>query len=160
LSSSALEANVLDTAASLEGVAVVWGAEGIAVGKEEADFKEFNGFKKFVAAVNAAGMGAELAGPGPFTLFCPADSAMDAFKGQWTPELIRYHVAPGVYNSGSITADIPTLNGKALKYERKFRKTFLNDAIIGQQEFGGSGYPTDVQCDNGVMHGISVVLEP
>eukprot|EP00545_Synedropsis_sp_CCMP1620_P010197 CAMPEP_0119013064 /NCGR_PEP_ID=MMETSP1176-20130426/7828_1 /TAXON_ID=265551 /ORGANISM="Synedropsis recta cf, Strain CCMP1620" /LENGTH=185 /DNA_ID=CAMNT_0006966115 /DNA_START=73 /DNA_END=630 /DNA_ORIENTATION=+ len=158
--SSALAANIMDTAAALEGVAVVWGADGIAVGKEESDFKEFNGFGKFLAAANAAGLGAELAGPGPYTLFLPADYAMNAYTGALTPEVIKYHIAAGKITSGSIGADIPTLNGQALKYERKFRKTFLNDAIVGQQEFGGAGYPTDVEADNGIIHAISVVLEP
>jgi uncharacterized surface protein with fasciclin (FAS1) repeats len=157
---SSLAASIVDTAAGLEGVAVVWGAEGIAVGKEESDFKEFNGFGKFLAALSAAGLSAELNGAGPFTLFLPADYAMNAFKGELTPELLKYHIAAGQHTLGSIGADIPTLNGQSLKYERKFRKTFMNDAIIGQQEFGGSGYPTDVMADNGIIHGISVVLEP
>jgi uncharacterized surface protein with fasciclin (FAS1) repeats len=159
-SSSSLAANILDTAGGLEGVAVVWGADGIAAGKEEADFKEFNGFSKFIAAVNAAGMGPELAAAGPLTLFMPTDYAMNAYTGAMTADVIRYHISPGSHSSGSIGADLPTLNGKALKYERKFRKTYLNDAIVGQQEFGGAGYPTDVAADNGIIHAISVVLEP
>jgi uncharacterized surface protein with fasciclin (FAS1) repeats len=85
---------------------------------------------------------------------------MAAYTGPVTPDLIRYHVIPGRVTAGSIGSDMRALNGGTLKYERKFRKTFVNDAIIGQQEFGGSSYPIDVACDNGLIHAISVVLEP
>jgi uncharacterized surface protein with fasciclin (FAS1) repeats len=158
--STGLNANIVDTAAGLQGPGVVWGAEGIAVGKEEADLKGYDNFGKFIAAVEAAGLSDVLKTGGPYTVFAPVDSAFDAYKGPITAEVLKYHVVEGERASSSITANLPTLAGKDLVYGRRFRKNFLNDAIIGQGSFGGFGdYPTDVKCDNGVIHAISVVLE-
>jgi uncharacterized surface protein with fasciclin (FAS1) repeats len=150
------------TASSLDGPAMVWGSEGVMVGKEENDFKCYDSFGKFVAAVKAAGLEGALKGPGPFTVFAPVDSAFDAYKKPMTAELLKYHVVPGKLMASAISSNLPTLNGKPITVSRKFRKTFVDDAIVGQSDNfgGGSSYPTDVMCDNGVIHAISLVLDP
>jgi uncharacterized surface protein with fasciclin (FAS1) repeats len=158
--SSELNANIIDTVAGLQGPGVVWGAEGIEVGKEEAELKGYDNFGKFIAAVNAAGLADTLRGGGPYTVFAPTDSAFDAYKGPLDAQLLKNHVVEGKHSTGSIGSNLPTLAGKELVYGRRFRKNFLNDAIIGQGSFGGFGdFPVDVECDNGVVHAISVVLE-
>lgn len=159
---SALSANIVETAAKLDGPAVCWGSEGVLVGKEENDFKCFDSFTKFLAAVKAAGLEDALQGPGPFTVFAPVDSAFDTYKGPLTADLLKYHVVPGKLTASAITSNLPTLNGKEITVSRKFRKTFVDDAIVGQVDNfgGGSAFPVDVMCDNGVIHAISVVLEP
>ena len=47
---------------------------------------------------------------------------------------------------------------------RKFRKTWLDNAIIGLQSEGPSRYaadwPADVACANGIIHAIDTVLVP
>ena len=158
--SSCLNANVVDTAASLQGPGVVWGAEGIAVGKEESDLKGYDSFGAFSAAIQAAGLAGELSGPGPFTVFAPTDSAFAAYTGPLTAEVLKYHIVPSKIASGSINGPMQTLQGNSLSYERKFRKTFVDDAIIGQISFGSTSFPSDVECDNGVIHAIAVVLDP
>jgi uncharacterized surface protein with fasciclin (FAS1) repeats len=158
--SSCLNANIVDTAASLQGPGVVWGAEGIAVGKEESDLKGYDSFGSFMEAIKAAGLVDALSGPGPFTVFAPTDSAFAAYKGPLTAEVLKYHVVPSKIASGSINGPMETLQGNSLSYERKFRKTFVDDAIIGQQSFGSTSFPSDVECDNGVIHAIAVVLDP
>lgn len=132
------------------------------MGKEENELKGYDNFGSFLNAVEAAGLSAALRGPGPFTVFAPTDSAFAAYKKPITAEVLKYHVVPGRYPAASINADLPTLHGKSLKYERKFRKTFVDDAIVGQADNfgGGSAFPVDVACDNGIIHAISVVLEP
>lgn len=160
--SSCLNANIVDTVSSLQGPGVVWGAEGVMLGHDENDHKGYDNFGSFIAAVNSAGLSDILKGAGPFTVFAPTDSAMAAYKGAITPEFVKYHIAKGSHSSGSLGANLPTLNGKELTYGRRFRKNFIDDAIIGQADNfgGGSAYPTDITCDNGIVHAISVVLEP
>ena len=158
--SSCLNANIVDTIANLQGPGVVWGAEGIAVGKEESELRYYDNFGSFIAAVKAAGLVDALSGPGPFTVFAPTDSAFAAYKGPLTAEVLKYHVVPSKIASGSINGPMPTLQGNPLTYERKFRKTFVDDAIIGQISFGSTSFPSDVECDNGVVHAIAVVLDP
>ena len=158
-SSMALNANLVDTIAGLQGPGVVWGAEGIASGHEEAELKGYDNFAAFSSAIQSTGLAAELAA-GEYTIFAPTDSAMAAYTGAITPELVKYHIVPGRVSAGSISADLQSISGATLKYERKFRKTFLNDAIVGQTGFGGYDFPVDVQADNGCVHSIGVVLEP
>lgn len=76
----ALDATIVDTLASLEGPGQVWGAEGIAVGKEESDFKGFDNFGRFTSLLQQTGVAQALAGPGPFTVFAPTDSAIAAYE--------------------------------------------------------------------------------
>jgi hypothetical protein len=160
--STGLDANIMDTVRTLDGPQMVWGSEGVLLGHDENDVKGYDSFGLFFNAVEAAGLSDTLKGPGPFTVFAPVDSAFMAWKGPLTAEVLKYHVVSGTHSSSSISSDLPTLNGKSLLYGRRFRKTFVDDAIIGQADNfgGGSSYPTDVVCDNGVIHAISTVLDP
>jgi len=132
------------------------------LGHEENDLKGYDNFGLFVQAVEAAGLTSVLKGPGPFTVFAPTDSAMQSFRGELSADVLKYHVVEGKHPAGSISSDLKTVNGQSLKYERKFRKTFIDDAIVGQADNfgGGSAYPVDVECDNGMIHAISIVLTP
>ena len=63
----------------------------------------------------------------------------------------------------ALNSDQKTLNGGTLTYYRKFRKNWLDYAIIGLKSEGpskSSNWPADVQCDNGVIHAIDTVLVP
>ena len=73
-----------------------------------------------------------------------------------------YHIIPGQLSSSAIfTAPLTTLQGQPLAYLRKFRKDFVNDAIIGEKTFGAFlDFPTNVACANGVIHSIGLVLAP
>jgi len=63
--------DILGTIAGLEGPGQVWGADGIAVGKEESELKGYENFGLFSARLQSTGVGAEIAGAGPFTVFAP-----------------------------------------------------------------------------------------
>jgi len=155
----------VDTLATLEGPGQVWGADGIAVGKEESELKGYDNFGLFSQRLASSGVAATLAGPGPFTVFAPTDSAIESYErvvGPVDASVINYCIVPGQLSSTAIsTTPLTTLSGQSLNYSRKFRKDFVNDAIVGEKTFGAfSDFPTDVACDNGVIHSIGVVLEP
>jgi uncharacterized surface protein with fasciclin (FAS1) repeats len=162
---SALDANVVDTLATLQGPGQVWGADGIAVGKEESELKGYDNFGLFRARLQSTGVAATLAGPGPFTVFAPTDTAILTYEKMVGPvdaSVCSYCIVPGQLSSSAIsTSPLATLHGKAIAYSRKFRKDFVNDAIVGEKTFGAfSDFPTDVACDNGVVHSIGLVLSP
>merc|ERR1712094_116181 len=75
----------------------------------------------------------------------------------------KYHVIEGKKTMDALNSDQKTLNGGTLTYYRKFRKNWLDYAIIGLKSEGpskSSNWPSDVQCDNGVIHAIDTVLVP
>eukprot|EP00636_Phaeomonas_parva_P012141 CAMPEP_0118888718 /NCGR_PEP_ID=MMETSP1163-20130328/25863_1 /TAXON_ID=124430 /ORGANISM="Phaeomonas parva, Strain CCMP2877" /LENGTH=195 /DNA_ID=CAMNT_0006827289 /DNA_START=15 /DNA_END=602 /DNA_ORIENTATION=- len=160
---TALNANVMDTLASYEGPHYCWGSEGQEqnppIGENE--IKGYHRYGKFVMACRNAGVAIQ----GDVTIFAPTDAALDDYVAdgkQITKELLLNHIVQGRYPSASINGDFTSMAGQTLKYERKFRKNFINEAIIGQADNfgGGSTYPTDIPADNGVIHPIAQVLEP
>lgn len=162
--STALDANVVDTLATLEGPGQVWGADGIAVGKEESDLKGYDNFSLFSQRLASTGAAATLAAGGPFTVFAPTDTAIEAYeksRGPFDANAINYCVVPGMISSAAVaTTPLVTLSGETLTYSRKFRKDFVNDSIVGEKTFGQfSDFPVDVACDNGIIHSIGIVLE-
>jgi len=151
----------------------------VLLGHEENEIKGYDNLNKFVAAVDAAGLSSTLTGPGPLTVLAPTDSAFAACPFPITAEVLkyvlllfryifivpvrRYHIIPGSVSVSSISGDQVTAEGSTLKYKRFARKTFLDDAIIGQGPSGaatGEVYPVDVQCDNGIIHTIDIVNKP
>lgn len=162
--SSSLDASIVDTLAGLEGPGQVWGAEGIANGFEESDLKGYDNFGLFVQRLQASGVATTLTGPGPFTVFAPTDTAIQSYeltRGPFDAAAIGLCIIQGGISSSAIgTSALTTINGEALTYSRKFRKDFVNDSIIGEKTFGPySDFPTDVACDNGVIHSVGQCIE-
>uniref|UniRef100_A0A6T7GTB2 FAS1 domain-containing protein n=1 Tax=Attheya septentrionalis TaxID=420275 RepID=A0A6T7GTB2_9STRA len=160
-----LDANIVDTIAALEGPGQVWGAEGIAVGKEESDFRGSDGFGLFAARLASTGVADTLKGDGPFTVFAPTDTAVIAFEkanGEMTADVIKYCVVEGKLSASAVSSQpLVSLAGPSLVYSRKFRKDFVNDAIIGEKTFGPfADFPTGVDCDNGIVHSVGIALDP
>jgi len=156
-------ADIIDTAKSLQGPDIFWGSEGPMVGKEESEIKGYDNFGKFVAAVEAAGLTDALKGAGPMTVLAPSDSAFDNFQGEITADILKYHVIPQKVTTSTMGSDLPTLQGGTLKYRRFARKDFLDSAMVGVKSAGPSksqNWPSDVECDNGVIHSIDTVLVP
>ena len=152
--------SVVDTLSSLQGPGQVWGADGIAVGKEESDLKGYDNFGKFYAALQSTGVAAEISGAGPYTIFAPVDSALETYElmnGPVDANVVKMHIVPGKIS----TSEVPsaTLNSLAgpLTYRYAVRKHFVNDAIIGEKTFGPyADYPVDVACSNGVIHAVGL----
>ena len=123
----------------------------------ELDAKGSGGFSKFVDAVAAAGIDLSA---GEYTVLAPSDSAFEKHQMSGgdpiNEEILKYHIIPGRKSLDQLTADQPTLQGGTLKAYRKFRKNYLDDAVVGL----GSSWPADVACSNGIIHAIDVVLVP
>ena len=158
---SALNAGVIDTLATLEGPAIVWGSDGVLIGKEESDIKGYDTFATFSKALQDSGVDTT---QGELTIYVPTDSACALVNSpQLTPDVVAYHICPGRTPKGSIAGDQMTMTGKAMTYKYFSRQTFLDDAVIGQVPQGaatGQKYPTDVPFDNGLIHTIAFVQNP
>lgn len=164
-SSSALQAfdDLYGMVGSLEGPSIAWGYEGPKVGKEESEIKGYDSFDQFKSAIDQAGLKKILRGLGPYTLLAPTNAACFAFQGYMDEELLKYHIILGEHPSDSFSGggDLKTLNGESLTYTRKYRKDFLDGAIIGMiGEIGQTPYPKNVVCENGMIHAIDRVLIP
>ena len=148
------------TLKDLEGPGQVWGADGIAVGKEENDLKGYENFSKFYDALQSTGVAAAL-GAGPYTVFAPTDPALESYemlRGPVTADVVKMHIVNGKIPTADVpTADLTALDGTKLVYRYAVRKNFVHDAIIGEKTFGPySDYPVDVECDNGLIHSVGL----
>jgi hypothetical protein len=161
--STALQAGDLYGALStLEGPSICWGPEGTLLGHDELAIREYDNFGFFKNAIDQAGLAKTLKSIGPYTLLAPVDSACEAYAGQLDEELLKYHIVLGDVYSDEFTGNLETLNGNVLTCRFEFRRSYVDDALIGQADnhTGGSMYPTDVRCDNGMIHAINTVLVP
>merc|ERR1740124_445890 len=85
--------------------------------------------------------GIDLSG-GEYTLLAPADSSIDKHIAEvGTPidaDVLKYHVIKGKKTLDQLQADQETLQGGTLTSYRKFRKNWLDNAVIGLQSEGAS----------------------
>merc|ERR1712118_320028 len=98
---------------------------------------------------------------------CAGNSAFDKHNNEVgtpiTADVLKYHVIVGKKTMDALNTDQKTLNGGTLTAYRKFRKNWLDGAIIGLKSEGpskSSNWPSDVECDNGIIHAIDTVLVP
>merc|ERR1719258_1027140 len=130
-----LKASITETLATLNGPEIFWGSDGVLLGHDEADIKGYDNFDQHNKEVGT-----------PIT-----------------PDVLKYHVIEGKKTMDALNTDQKTLNGGTLTAYRKFRKNWLDNAIIGLKSEGpskSSNWPSDVACDNGVIHAIDTVLVP
>mmetsp|Transcript_12386 Transcript_12386/g.32381 ORF Transcript_12386/g.32381 Transcript_12386/m.32381 type:complete len:200 (+) Transcript_12386:66-665(+) len=154
--------DIVTTLSKLEGPVIFWGSEGVLSGHEESDIKGYDNFDALVGAIEKAGLADTLKG-GEFTVLAPTNAAVAEFKGEITADILKYHVLPGKVPLSAIDKDQATVQGNTLIYGRRFRKTFLDSAMVGITSSGaskGQVYPVDVECSNGLIHAIDCVLVP
>ena len=123
-------------------------------------------FKTLVAAVQAAGLGDALSGPGPFTIFAPTDEAFaklpegtveDLLKPENREKLVAiltYHVIPGKVMAGDVAGkklNVATLQGGAVAVDAMYGGVMINDATV---------VAADIEASNGVIHVVEGVLLP
>ena len=137
---------------------------------------EDNGnFTTLLAALEAAGLDDDLAGPGPFTVFAPTDDAFDALEAA-NPgtlaflldpanqsvliDILQFHVIQGkVMAADAIALDgtsAEMLNGSYLRID------VVNSSVVlslnGNRQ--ATVTATDIEASNGVIHVIDAVLDP
>ena len=136
--STQLQASIQDTLATMEGPEIFWGSDGV-LGHDEADIKGYDNFDQLAAALSKEGV--DLSG-GEYTLLAPANSAFDKHNNEVgtpiTADVLKYHVIEGKKTMDALNTDQKTLNGGTLTAYRKFRKNWLDGAIIGLKSEGPS----------------------
>ncbi len=119
-------------------------------------------FKTLVAAVQAAGLGGTLSGPGPFTVFAPTDEAfaelpagtVEGLLGD-IPKLTKiltFHVVPGKL----MAADVVKLTSAKTVQGQNVTIASTNGVTIN----GAKVITPNVEADNGVIHVIDRVILP
>ena len=116
------------------------------------------------SALTASGLDAELAMPGPYTLFAPTDAAFSALSSTMLDslfadpngslkDLLRHHVVSGQLPSASLLdgQTLTTLAGDALQVLVDSSGIHIDGALI---------IAMDSMASNGVVHGIDAVLIP
>ena len=119
-------------------------------------------FKTLVAAVQAAGLGDTLSGPGPFTVFAPTDEAFAELPAGTVqgllkdiPKLTRiltFHVVPGKL----MAADVIKLTSATTVQGQNVTIASTNGVTIN----GAKVITPNVEADNGVIHVIDRVILP
>ena len=133
--------------------------------------------RKLAAAVQAAGLEATLAGPGPYTLLAPSDAAFDklpagAVDTLMKPEsrteltaVLTHHILPGTMLAADIGKAIDAGGGKALIATMgggTLTATREGDNNVFTDSAGTKAVVTaaDLRRTNGVAHRVDSVLMP
>ena len=121
-------------------------------------------FTTLEAAVIAAGLADDLAGPGPFTVFAPTDAAIAALPPgtveglladtEALAELLKYHVVAGRVDAAAVVGldKATTLQGDDISIAVVDGDVILNGSVKVTM--------TDIMADNGIIHVIDGVLMP
>ena len=127
--------------------------------------KHSGSLKKFVAAVEAAGLADMLKGTGPFTIFAPSDKAFENLSAGTLEHLLKsehrtdlVHVLKNHIVSGEITSD-------GIRGKKSSRKSLagVELTIDGHDNIKVNKAhinTCDIDASNGVMHVINSVLMP
>jgi len=119
-------------------------------------------FKTFLSAIKTAGLVGELESRHPLTLFLPTDTAFAQLPdGEWEAirrdtkrlsEVLRYHMVKGRMKVTEVKpGPTRTLSGKDLLLKSDNGMVTVNGARVTE---------SDLQADNGIIHGIDQVLMP
>lgn len=155
--------DILNALGYMEGPTYTYGHFAALEGKKPTDIKGTDNFDMFKAAIDQAGCSKYLMGNGPYTVFAPTNSAIEAFDGVLDEEVILTHiVGRDLFSDEFVDGELETLSGHTVSVRNQFRKKYVQEAIIGQLDnhSGGTPYPTNISCNNGVIHAINTVLKP
>lgn len=122
-------------------------------------------FSTLVTAVQAAGLVDTLKGPGPFTVFAPADAAFARLPDGTVNSLLQpqnqarlrdiltFHVVAGRYTAADLAGQVtrlPTVNGEIIAI----------DGTDGVRVETAQVVAADIETANGVIHVIDRVIIP
>lgn len=119
-------------------------------------------FSTLLRAIEVAGLGEPLAGPGPFTVFAPTNGAFTALPQSVVdallanPEVLatvlRYHVAQGRYTAADLRVVQPsTIDNRLLTVGSDGDFLTVNGAVV---------VTADIAAGNGIIHAIDRILLP
>jgi uncharacterized surface protein with fasciclin (FAS1) repeats len=119
-------------------------------------------FTTLTAAIETAGLSAELAGKGPFTVFAPTDEAFKKLPSGAYDRLLRdagklkavlsYHVVAGHLTARDMkSGEMATLQGTSLMAVVSSSDVRVNEARVSK---------ADAVATNGVVHAIDAVILP
>lgn len=153
---------IISALGTLEGPSINYGHFGRLEGKSELEIKEYDNFDSFKAAIDQVDMTKLLRGKGPFTIFAPTNTAIQCYNGVLSEEVLKTHIVSQDLFSDELEGEIETLSGHKLTCKKQFRKIYVDEAMVGQLDnhTGGTPYPTNIMCENGVIHAINTVLTP
>ena len=119
-------------------------------------------FKTLVAAVQAAGLGDTLSGPGPFTVFAPTDEAFAKLPAGTVEgllenipkltQILTFHVVPGKL----MAADVAKLTSAKTVQGQNVTIAAQNGVTVN----GANVITPNIETDNGVIHVIDQVILP
>lgn len=105
-----------------------------------------------------------LNGPGPFTVFAPVDSALEAQMASLEElglgddpttitSMLNYHIVEGIYPASAISdgLELPTVQGGTLLFEVEGESVKVDEQLV---------ISTDILASNGIVHLIDGVLLP
>ena len=119
-------------------------------------------FTTLAAAIKAAGLTANLAAKGPFTVFAPTDEAFKKLPAGAYDSLLKdsgklkailnYHVVSGYFLARDLkSGEVPTLQGTAMTAVVTSSDVRVNGARVSKW---------DMVATNGVVHAIDAVILP
>jgi uncharacterized surface protein with fasciclin (FAS1) repeats len=119
-------------------------------------------FRTFAAAINAAGLTAELAGKGPFTVFAPTDEAFKKLPAGAYDNLLKdagklkavlnYHVVSGYLMARDLkSGELATAQGTSLTAVVSSSDVRVNGARVTK---------ADIVATNGIVHAMDTVMLP
>ena len=119
-------------------------------------------FRTFAAAINAAGLTAELAAKGPFTVFAPTDEAFKKLPAGAYDSLLRdtgklkavlnYHVVSGYLMARDLkSGELATAQGTSLTAVVSSSDVRVNGARVTK---------ADIVATNGIVHAMDTVILP
>jgi uncharacterized surface protein with fasciclin (FAS1) repeats len=119
-------------------------------------------FTTLAAAINAAGLTAELAAKGPFTVFAPTDEAFKKLPAGAYDNLLKdagklkavlnYHVVSGYFMARDLkSGEVATAQGTPLTAAVSTSDVRVNGARVTK---------ADIVATNGIVHAIDAVILP
>ncbi len=119
-------------------------------------------FKTFLEAVRIAGLTRQLKADGPYTVFMPTDNAFSQMTEgdreslkkvpQSLARMLRYHIIRGRVKVTEVKpGPAASIAGPALELKSDNGMVTVNGARVTE---------SDLQADNGIIHGIDTVLLP
>ena len=158
-----VDEDILQALGYMEGPSITYGHYAALEGKKPTDLKGYDNFDFFKDLVEQTDCAKYINGQGPYTVLAPTNSAIEAFDGVFDEETIKSHFIEGdIYTDEFQDGELVTMSGHKLTVKNQFRKIYADEALIGQLDnhSGGTPYPTNVICNNGVIHTINTVLKP